>query len=366
MPDFSCALYLGLRHAASTLRPWAQLTTGVPSALAEPPEARRLASRLAALCGRETALLAPSTLHLFWDLPALLGPGATVLVESGSYAIGRWGAERAASGGTPVRTFAHHDPGSLRRALARCPPGRRPVVIADGLTPADGPGPLGAYAEQAAGCGGRLLIDDTQALGILGARPDAGMPYGRGGGGSLRFHGLDAPHVLVIASLAKGFGVPLALLAGTRGEVQRFAAASETRVHCSPPSTAVLRAAERALAVNRMRGEQLRARLLRLVRLFRAGAQRLGLGCSGGEFPVQALAPMPSALVRAVQAELLRHDVRAVAQRLGRSRGRVCFLLTARHSRADVEHALDALAAAGHLHCSRRRISTGVGLARTP
>jgi 8-amino-7-oxononanoate synthase len=349
MLDFSSALYLGLRHAASTLRPWAQLTTGVPSALREPADAGRLVHRLATLCGCESAVLAPSTLHLFWDLPALLGSRAAVLVESGSYAIGRWGAERAASSGTPVRTFAHHDPRSLRRALLSCPAGRRPVVIVDSLTPADGPAPLAAYAEHAAQHGGRLLIDDTQALGILGARPDARMPYGHGGGGSLRFHALNAPNVLVIASLAKGFGVPLALLAGARGEVQRFAAASETRVHCSPPSTAALRAAEQALAINRARGEQLRSRLLRLVLLFRVGVERLGMHCSGGRFPVQALAPMPLAHVTAVQAVLERHDVRAVAQRHGRSRARLCFLLTARHTRADVEQALAALAAARSL-----------------
>jgi len=346
MLDFSSALYLGLRHPASTLRPWAQLTTGVPSALDEPAEARRLASRLAALCGCESALLAPSTLHLFWDLPVLLGPRATVLVESGSYAIGRWGAERAAAGGTPVRTFAQHDPGALRRALLSCPAGRRPVVIVDGLTPGEGPAPLAAYAQQVARFGGRLVIDDTQALGVLGVAPGAPMPYGRGGGGSLRFHGLDAPQLLVIASLAKGFGAPLALLAGPRREVRRFTSASETRVHCSPPSTAALRAAERALAVNRVRGEQLRVRLLRLVGLFRAGVERLGLHCSGGQFPVQALAPMTPVRVAAVQAELLRHGVRAVAQRHGRARARVCFVLTARHSRADVAQALAALAIA--------------------
>jgi 8-amino-7-oxononanoate synthase len=346
VPDFTSALYLGLLHAARTVRPWAQLTTGVPSALGEPREAGRLAQRLAALSGCESALLAPSTLHLFWDLPALVGPRSMVLVEEDSYAIGRWGAERVAHKGTPVRTFSHHDPTSLRRALLRCPAGCRPIVIADGLTPTVGPGPLGAYAEHAARHGGRLLIDDTQALGILGALPDGRTPYGHAGGGSLRFHGLDAPHVLAIASLAKGFGAPLALLAGARREIGRFAAASETRVHCSPPSTAALRAADQALAVNRLRGEELRARLLRLVCLFRAGVERLGLHCGGGLFPVQALAPMPPSIVGAAQAELLRHNVRVVALRHGRSRAQVCFLLTARHSHADVQRALSALAAA--------------------
>jgi 8-amino-7-oxononanoate synthase len=325
--------------------------------LEEPWEARRLARRLAALIGCESALLAPSTLHLFWDLPALLGASAAVIFESGSYAIGRWGAERCANSGTPISTFAHHDPGALGQALMRCDAGRRPVVIVDGLTPAEaGEAPLGTYAELIRRHRGLLVIDDTQALGVLGAQTDTRMPYGRGGGGSLAFHGLCAPHVLVIASLAKGFGVPLAVLAGAHREIRGFARASETRIHCSPPSTAMLHAAEHALMVNRTHGEQLRARLLALVRLFRGGVQRLGLRCSGGLFPVQALAPMSPMLVTAVQAELLRHDVRTVAQRHGRAGARVCFVFTARHSREDVERALVALAAA-HPLMSRARFA---------
>lgn len=347
MPDFASVLYLGLWHPAEALRPWARLTTGVPSAFQEAPESSRLARRLAALIGCESALLAPSTLHLFWDLPALLGPRDALLVESGTYPIGRWGVERCAGRGTPVWTFAHHDPDALGRALRRCPAGLRPVVVADGVTPGeDAPAPLGAYAAHAAHHGGRLLVDDTQALGVLGAEPDTGMPYGHGGGGSLRFQSAEGPHVLVIASLAKGFGVPLAVLAGARREIRRFAAASETRVHCSPPSVAALRAAERALAVNRVAGEQLRARLLALVRMFRAGVARLGLRCSGGPLPVQALAPMRPKLAIALQAELARRRVRVFAQRHGRGDARLCFVLTARHTRADVEHALSALAGA--------------------
>ncbi len=58
--------------------------------------------------------------------------------------------------------------------------------------------------------GGLLVIDDTQALGILGRNPGQDAPYGRGGGGSLRRANIQGPDILVGASLAKGFGVPIA------------------------------------------------------------------------------------------------------------------------------------------------------------
>ena len=99
--------------------------------------------------------------------------------------------------------------------------------------------------------------------------------------------------MIVIASLAKALGVPLAVLAGSSVEVARFTASSQTRRHSSPPSTAALRAAERAVSLNRTRGDAIRARLYRLVRLLRTGLVELGLAPTGGDLPVQALAPVP-------------------------------------------------------------------------
>jgi 8-amino-7-oxononanoate synthase len=193
-------------------------------------------------------VLGSSTLHLFWDLPALLAGRSVVLVEQGTYAIGRGGAQRAAAARARVAEFAHHNPRALHRALLALAPGRRALVVIDSVAPGDDDrSPMPEYAELAKRFGALLVIDDTQALGILGSEPDARLPYGYGGGGSLRHHGLRGSHLVVIASLAKALGVPLAVLAGSSAEVARFSAGSETRTHSSPPSTAALRAAERAV-----------------------------------------------------------------------------------------------------------------------
>lgn len=340
MSDFRSALYLGLRHAARTLRPWAQLTTGVPWALEAPLEEGAIARRLASLVGCETAVLAPSTLHLFFDLQALASGREAVLLESGTYSVGAWGAARA--GG--VRRFRQHDARSLQAALLATPPGRRALIVVDGLAPGDrGVGPLGAYSQLARDHGARIVIDDTQALGILGARPDPVHPYGHGGGGSLRFHQIEGPHIIVIASLAKGLGVPLAVLAGSRSEIERYCARSATRMHSSPPSMAALRAAERALALNCTEGAACRARLAGLVMLFRAELSRAGIHVAGGMFPVQTLAPMDAGRVSTLQTELARRDVHVLAQRLSRGQGRICFLLNTRHTRREVLSAAAAV-----------------------
>ena len=66
------------------------------------------------------------------------------------------------------------------------------------------------------------MLDDTQALGVLGEKPTPDAPYGRGGGGSLPWHGVTSPHVIAGSSLAKGFGVPIAVLSGSERMIRRF------------------------------------------------------------------------------------------------------------------------------------------------
>ena len=99
MLDFTSVLYLGIRHAHHTLRPWAQLTTGRPAALEPAPEAVAVAQDLAQLLGCERAVLAPSTLHLYWDLfDVLANDRIAIYADAGIYPIARWGIERAGEG----------------------------------------------------------------------------------------------------------------------------------------------------------------------------------------------------------------------------------------------------------------------------
>ena len=344
MLDFTAALYLGLRHPSSSLAAWASLTTGVPAALAAPLDAGRIAAAAGSLLGCARATLAPSTLHLFWDLFALLaGDDASVHIDAGAYPIGRWGAERLRGRGIPTQTFHHHDPEALCRQLRECSRRRRrPLVLADGYCPGCGPAPICAYSGLARRFGGRLIIDDTQAVGVLGAGPAPDAPFGRGGGGSLRWHGVEGAHVVVCASLAKALGVPLAVLAGDADVVERFEAGAETRVHCSPPSAAVLRAAERALALNRTVGDGLRVRLGGVVDRLRTRSSLAGLPLRGSMFPVQSLHSGPS--VARVHQGLLALGVRTVLHRPTHGGGPVIsFVLTARHRERDIDAAVAAL-----------------------
>lgn len=340
--DFSSALYLGLRHPSTSLEPWDQLTTGTPAALRVPRSTTRLQARLAALLGCTRATAAASTLHVFWDLFVVLGADkGAVVVDDGAYPIARWGVERAQARGAISRSFTHHHPGALEAELrAAAARGRRAIVLVDGLCPVCGPAPLDAYCALVDRFGGLLVIDDTQALGILGD-PHGACPFGIGGGGSARHHAIGGPNVVIGASLAKGFGVPIAVLAADTAIIRRFQRNAGTRMHCSQPSAAVLHAGDRALDVNRMVGDALRTRLVALITRFRDRVADAGFRPRGTIFPVQTVLTGPRA--PRVHARLQQAGVHTVLQRGHRGEMRLAFVVTASHRVSEVDAAAAAL-----------------------
>ncbi|MBY5406351.1 hypothetical protein [Rhizobium leguminosarum] len=346
MPDFTSALYLGLRHGHASLRPWRQLTTGRPVALGPSRETDELECALACFWGCEAVAVGPSTFHLFWDLFDMFADDdIAVHIDNGAYAIARWAVERVAGRGVPVRTFRSHDVGALRAAFASCPAKHLPLVVVDGLNPLNGrPAPLPDYLSLVRQGRGWLILDDTQALGILGKDPSPARPLGLGGAGVPAWFGLTCSRLIRVASLAKGFGVPLALIGGSRPVIERFKAVSETRVHCSPPSQADLAAAHRALAVNLRHGEALRERLFHLVCFFRQRLHTFGLAAEGGCFPIQTLILPAQVPTVGLHAALEWLGVSTVLHRAHRGGDAlISFLLNANHTRADIEAGLGAL-----------------------
>lgn len=345
--QFTSALYLGLGHPSSRLPAWSRLTLGMPAALREPLAAREVADRFALLVGAEAATAAPSTLHVTFDLFPLVAPrGAIVYVDAGTYPISRWGIERAVARGARVRPFASHQVDALRRALREQRSTHPPIIACDAVCAACGRiAPLAEYHHLAAEHGGLLVIDESQAIGVLGYSPDRSDPYGHAGGGAAVQQRLSGERVVRFASLAKGLGAPVALLAGANALIDAFRARAETRVHCSPPSMANLLAARRGLAINVARGDDLRRRLADRVLRFRRLLTHTGLLHSTTAFPVQTLRlPVgddPSNVVH----RLATHGVRATLTRDERGQPLLTFVFTAAHSIEDVDRAASVVRA---------------------
>ena len=339
--DFASSLYLGLQHSSRCLPSWRELTTGKPAALFQSPEALEVSRRFALLQGCESGWVAPSTLHLFWDLFGFFARRPlTIYVDAEIYPIALWGVERAQAQGACVHRFAHQDPDELRRLLrekvrSNC----LQIVVTDGFCPDCGRiAPLSEFLAAVKSFDGYLVVDDTQALGIFGKRVSLNVPYGSGGGGLFPWHRLEDANALAVSSIAKAFGVPIAALVGSEDLVRRFMDMSDTFIHCSPTSAAVLSAARHALNINSCAGDELRRRLAQRIRTFRSRLLEFDLSCVGGLFPVQTL-KVKDCVARHLHLKLQQVGLQSVLRRTHSQSTKLSFIITARHRTCDIDQA---------------------------
>lgn len=290
--DFTASLYLGMKHGSKEINGWQQLTTGIPAELGESGEAIYAGNQAAGMQGLECGMVAPSTLHLYWDLYDYLSrQPVMVFMDEKVYPVSRYGIEKLLLRNIPVYPFRHFDAAHLAELVQQhCRKPLQPVIITDGWCPACGTAPpLSRYTTVAKPLNGCVVIDDTQAFGILGAGSRAITPYGKGGGGLLQWQAVPSGNIITIVSLAKGLGVPLAVMSGSRKFIGAFARHSETRINSSPVSQAHLQAALHAFHLNRIEGDERRSALWRNTCLFRALLQKAGIAVQGGIFPVQTI-----------------------------------------------------------------------------
>lgn len=346
--SFASSCYLGLDFG-----PWlaeqakgtgeTAFGLGLPRGLAADDSTLALEAALAVLTGRPRVVLARSTLHAVVDLvPGLAGEGGLVVQDERAYPISRMAVDCAVGRGATRVVVRHGDPAAVRCALAGCP--RRPAaVVCDSLTL---PGELAPLRDLAAVCaeyGATLVVDDTQAIGLLGRRdPASPSPYGVGGGGALLHLGVRAPHVVQVASLAKALGVPIALLAGDDRLLQRYGHRAELPWAGSPPDPLTVAAARYAVDLNASSGEGLRRQLAATVGEFRRKAGTTGLG----SFPVQSWYVPTPRHARRVEMALLRAGVWAVRLDAAPERpgaAAVRFFLSAAHRGPVLDRALHAI-----------------------
>ena len=157
----------------------------------------------------------------------MLGGQAVILCDAGAYPIARWGAERARAIGVPVRTFPHHDAGALEQRSARL--ARRPATTDRGhrrLLPAlrragADPAPMPSWrgAAAASSCSTTPRRSASWAR-----RPTSRTLRHRRRRIAALASALTGRTSSSCSSLAKGFGVPVAVLAGERALIERFRA----------------------------------------------------------------------------------------------------------------------------------------------
>ncbi len=268
-----------------------------------------------------------------------------IFLDEGAYSISRWGVERATYRHTPVCVFRHHDAEHLEFMLSENQvPARRPIVLVDGVSGTDWmPAPLSDYLGRITPHNGLLIVDDTQSIGLLGHSPSPDSTYGVGGGGSLRWHEIESPAVLLVASLAKAFSVPIAVVSGSRRLTDWLSASSQTRLHCSPPSIPTFCALEHALDVNQVQGDELRKRLGENVRQVSEILAPLTSPTGIPYFPVQCLPLPPEINTSSLDLILRNRGVRVAFQRSAGGITNIVLIMTSAHCPSALEFAIKAL-----------------------
>jgi 8-amino-7-oxononanoate synthase len=241
-----------------------------------------------------------------------------VAIDAAAYPLSRWAARLSVEQGATVHTYPHHHPPRLR--------GRGQLfVVTDGWCPGCGrPAPLGELRERARERGGTLIVDDSLAVGVLGARHRRAV-FGDGSG-TVHWCGLDHSDVLVVASLAKAFGAPLAVITGDSSTIESLARTGRNRVHSSPPSAADLAAAQAALedpAACAARRHRLLANVLRL----RSQLQATGIPVNGLPFPIVSVPFTDVHRARAAWRRMRDGGVRGLVQTPGCRRGALLSVL---------------------------------------
>ena len=275
-------------------------------------------------------------------IPILAGEGAVIVSDALNHAsiidgIRLTKAER--------RVFPHADMDGLRDALraVRDAPGgadRTVLVITDGVFSMDGDiARLPEIVEAAEAFEAIVYVDDAHASGVLG----------RNGRGSIDHFDLHGRVHVQIGTLSKAIGVLGGYVAGTTALREVLIHRARPFLFSTSAPPAVAAACLAAIDVLETEPELLE-RLWQNTRFFKAGLARLGFDIGQSETPITPVIAGSGALAMKLSDRLFEEGV--FAQAIGfptvpDDRSRVRTIVTAEHSREELETCLAAFEKVG-------------------
>jgi 8-amino-7-oxononanoate synthase len=197
---------------------------------------------------------------------ALLGPGDTIIVDSGDHASLMDGAMQSRA---KLRAFRHNRPEKLEAALKKAAvDGGGAMVVVDGVFSMEGDiAPLVEIAELCERYGARLMVDEAHAAGVLGAR----------GAGTCELLGVEDRVDLRMGTFSKSLASCGGFVAGDTQVIEFLRIQSRAFLFTASGVPAAVGAALAALRVIRSdEGRELLARVLANGRRLNRGLHELG------------------------------------------------------------------------------------------
>jgi glycine C-acetyltransferase len=239
-----------------------------------------------------------------------------------------------------IKVFPHKDVDAARRILRELPPGQRKLLITDGVFSMDGDlGPLPALCDLAEEFGCIMMVDDAHASGV----------FGQNGRGTVDHFGMHGRVDVQVGTLSKAIGALGGYVAGSRTPIEFLYHRARPFLFSTSHPPAVAAACLAALDVL-IEEPQLIDRLWDNTRFFKAGLADLGFDTGISESPITPVIVGDGTLAMRLSDRLFEHGVFAQGiafPTVARDKARVRTIVTATHSRGDLQFALDAFKQVG-------------------
>jgi glycine C-acetyltransferase len=236
--------------------------------------------------------------------------------------------------------FPHKDVDAARKVVRDLPANQRKLLITDGVFSMDGD--LGAVPDLCAlaeeyGC--IMMVDDAHASGV----------FGKNGRGTIDHFGMHGRVDVQVGTLSKAIGALGGYVAGSKALIEFLYHRARPFLFSTshPPATA---AACIAAVDVLMEEPQIIDRLWENTRFFKAGLKALGFNTGLSESPITPVIAGEGALAMKLSDRLFEEGVFAQGiafPTVARDKARVRTIVTAAHTREELQCALDAFARVG-------------------
>ena len=239
-----------------------------------------------------------------------------------------------------IKVFPHKDADAARKILQGLPAGQRKLLITDGVFSMDGDvGAVPALCTLAEEFGCIMMVDDAHASGV----------FGRNGRGTIDHFGVHGRVDVQVGTLSKAIGALGGYVAGSRTLIEFLYHRARPFLFSTSHPPAVAAACIAALDVLEQEPEII-GRLWENTRFFKSGLQALGFNTGLSESPITPVIAGDGALAMRLSDRLFEEGVFAQGlafPTVARDKARVRTIVTATHTRDELQFALDVFGRVG-------------------
>jgi glycine C-acetyltransferase len=239
-----------------------------------------------------------------------------------------------------IKVFPHKDVDAARKIIKGLPESQRKLLITDGVFSMDGDlGPLPALCDLAEETGCIMMVDDAHASGV----------FGKNGRGTVDHFDMHGRVDIQVGTLSKAIGALGGYVAGNTNLIEFLYHRGRPFLFSTSHPPSVVLTCVAALDVL-MEEPQIIERLWDNTRFFKEGLQRLGFNTGMSESPITPVIAGEGAKAMLLSDRLFERGVFAQGiafPTVARDKARVRTIVTATHTTADLQYALDQFAAVG-------------------